>query len=1148
MPANNNIVATADITNPLEIPVYNPGGTAYVATRFYTWASPFHTTPIGLDGQRPDSYFTGLTAAVFSDEIHKYTSPICQAVVTRQSESYKASMNNYSTNTYSSNVARNYVLTGLTGAFGESSVADWTNQLTGTREQDLGKILAWQAEMHTRYYNHRGMTGCYIPAVMLLNMFRPYAEYTDTTPTTLAAGAITSGGPTASWLAVWHHPSDVLTMAGGTFAIGVTDASNISKSSIYCQAGLSGAMYGVNKIFESMKNELDRRIPYTPGLTYPQFINSDNEYFPTQVIGSQAVAEQTYVSTVTLGLTGVTAGSFTGYNIYTTPVWPFSPLTGNLDATRSYPLAIRKYTYSGGTTGSLQVVKLNTGTSSTWTGKTGYIGLTSSSGTYAITDASTAVNYTRNLGGVDVTYINISSPYLFVNIPSSYTGPLGAAVTGQTHDAGYWPQLINDPRASTYQFFDKITLKDLWGRTGPFNHSTTSGCNYSPNQYRPAQFIGAATPSNDPTNPGGITLDVANIRYTAHDPGQSSEDINPTFKNWLTSFHNAHTYWLMSKIYGEAKNYFPNIKILGEYDYMLGSKQYPCNRGKVPSLTYEIDLMSGYTGSSYTPNDAVSIFPPNLDGVSSLLGFNYFDSTSLNREAQQFFGLAAGNTPVEQTANRSGWVGSGFGPSGPTSSGLTGADGWFDKKTYRTFLEKCYQAGITGVSGGFNLTGTYSVNTGVAGYATPFGDSFLNQQDYTKARLYYSLKQVQQMSNNMAYFDEMSNRTLYICPWLTEPETAGYGSQTGNGYTLSSTTPTQNPWPREAIQVSTSYPLFQMLYQNGTARGATAIMHRPSEYDYFTFIRRSVWENGAGPFFVFDARGLIHKPQYTNYGVAGATGISGAIKLLLQKDIYTHVPVNTYQPELNFIGTPDSYGKNPVYAFFDSNIQSGESPLTVVFDSSDSWNPGGTATWYFHGTLTGPSGQGVTASYQYVGAGSYNVRLDIDNGYDTDTLTKTNYIVVSSEGVTGTANVEGDPLSGYAPLTVTFTDVSTIDPTDYATTYRSLVIDFGDGSTASMLSGQTIVSLTHAYESSGFYSISYSMVWNSGLTSSISKSNYITVYEVPSPTGSTSQERPGNTGDPGTNSLNYNFINNPKRVRDAKGKLVTNNGKLDIIR
>jgi hypothetical protein len=41
---------------------------------------------------------------------------------------FLASMNNYSTNTYSSNVARNYVLTGLTGAFGESSVADWTNQ------------------------------------------------------------------------------------------------------------------------------------------------------------------------------------------------------------------------------------------------------------------------------------------------------------------------------------------------------------------------------------------------------------------------------------------------------------------------------------------------------------------------------------------------------------------------------------------------------------------------------------------------------------------------------------------------------------------------------------------------------------------------------------------------------------------------------------------------------------------------------------------------------------------------------------------------------------------------------------------------------------------------------------------------------------
>jgi hypothetical protein len=162
---------TAVITNPLNIPIYNPGCTAYIPTTFYTWASPFHTSPIGFEENRPDSYFTGLSAPVFSDETYTYTSPISWVRVPRQSESYKATFNNYSTPTYPSNIARNYVLTGLTGGMGESTVSDWTNQLTGTREENLGKMLAWTIEMHTRYYNHRGMTSCYVPSIMILDVF-----------------------------------------------------------------------------------------------------------------------------------------------------------------------------------------------------------------------------------------------------------------------------------------------------------------------------------------------------------------------------------------------------------------------------------------------------------------------------------------------------------------------------------------------------------------------------------------------------------------------------------------------------------------------------------------------------------------------------------------------------------------------------------------------------------------------------------------------------------------------------------------------------------------------------------------------------------------------------------------------------------------
>jgi PKD repeat protein len=532
-----------------------------------------------------------------------------------------------------------------------------------------------------------------------------------------------------------------------------------------------------------------------------------------------------------------------------------------------------------------------------------------------------------------------------------------------------------------------------------------------------------------------------------------------------------------------------------------------------------------------------------LDGVSPLLGTNYLSSLNFNRELQQLYGLAASSSQpheIPSSTNRTGWVANGFGPSGSVGEGLTEAGGWFDKRSYRVFLERCYQAGITGVSGGFNLTGSYSVNVG--GNIVSVAESFLNQQDMIKARIEFSLKQAQQIYNNVFYFDNLNTREFYLTPWLTEPETEGSGSPTGAGYTLSSTTPSQKPWPRIYYSDS-NYPLFQMGYTGGVARGLTSVLHRPSEYDYFTIVRKMVWRYGAGPFFIFDARGLIYKPLYTQGGSAGTTGISGAITWFAQKDRYSHTSINTYLPEANFVGIPSDYGYNPVYASFGSNAQTGNSPVTIVFDSSDSWNPGGTATWYFNGTTTGPSAQGITASYQYVGAGSYTVRLDIANAYDSDTLTRTNYIVVSQEGVTGTANVIGSPLTGTAPTIVTFTDSSTIVPTDYATTYNSVVISFGDGTTASMLSGQSLISVTHSYDTSGDYTVTYSMVWNSGLTSYISKSNYISITD-PSPTG-------GETGSNfpvigGANSVDFRFVKNPSRLKN--GKVINNFGRFDIIK
>jgi PKD repeat protein len=77
------------------------------------------------------------------------------------------------------------------------------------------------------------------------------------------------------------------------------------------------------------------------------------------------------------------------------------------------------------------------------------------------------------------------------------------------------------------------------------------------------------------------------------------------------------------------------------------------------------------------------------------------------------------------------------------------------------------------------------------------------------------------------------------------------------------------------------------------------------------------------------------------------------------------------------------------------------------------------------------------------------------------------------------ANFSGNPTSGTAPLTVTFTDLSTNGPTSWSWT-------FGDGGTGA---GQNP---SHQYANAGTYTVSLTAA-NAGGSDSETKSNYITV-------------------------------------------------------
>jgi RHS repeat-associated protein len=155
---------------------------------------------------------------------------------------------------------------------------------------------------------------------------------------------------------------------------------------------------------------------------------------------------------------------------------------------------------------------------------------------------------------------------------------------------------------------------------------------------------------------------------------------------------------------------------------------------------------------------------------------------------------------------------------------------------------------------------------------------------------------------------------------------------------------------------------------------------------------------------------------------------------------------------------------------------SGAVPLAVTFTNTKS------------GAVTGYEwdfGDGVTSVithpiHVYTATGVYTVSLTATGPGGTDTLTRTNYIAVTSEPcVTPTADFSGTPLSGTVPLEVTFTDAS-------SGTVNGWSWDFGDGVT------DTATNPTHVYTATGIYTVSLAVSGPCG-SDALTRTNYVTV-------------------------------------------------------
>lgn len=162
----------------------------------------------------------------------------------------------------------------------------------------------------------------------------------------------------------------------------------------------------------------------------------------------------------------------------------------------------------------------------------------------------------------------------------------------------------------------------------------------------------------------------------------------------------------------------------------------------------------------------------------------------------------------------------------------------------------------------------------------------------------------------------------------------------------------------------------------------------------------------------------------------------------------------------------------PISASFSAAPTSGYAPLAVTFTDNSigptSWN------WNFGDGVT--SSTSGTFTHTYNTSGNFNVVLNINSSASS----ASNNINV----LLPTANFSATPISGYSPLTVSFTDTS-IDG-------LSWLWDFGDSVSS------TNQNPSHTYTNigiSGSYNVTLSI---DSAESVITKPNYINVFTLPS--------------------------------------------------
>jgi RHS repeat-associated protein len=162
-------------------------------------------------------------------------------------------------------------------------------------------------------------------------------------------------------------------------------------------------------------------------------------------------------------------------------------------------------------------------------------------------------------------------------------------------------------------------------------------------------------------------------------------------------------------------------------------------------------------------------------------------------------------------------------------------------------------------------------------------------------------------------------------------------------------------------------------------------------------------------------------------------------------------------------------------ADFTAEPLSGGVPLTVTFTNESS----GEITAYGWAFGDGMTDTITHPVHVYTTTGVYTVSLTAIGPGGTDTLTRTNYITATEAAQPPVADFTASPTSGTVPLTVTFTNTTSGEATDYLWDYGDLIT-----------STTSAVTHTHVYTASGIYTVSLTATGPGG-SDTLTRTEYI---------------------------------------------------------